>query len=193
MTRYDDAISRIDANNGEDPTLVPADGAEMPAELAYGRRMSAALAALYPEASEELRLACRAQHIRRWTLPRNAYPMDRAGYHRWRTELKDRHARLAGEIMRECGYGDPQIARVEQLIRKENLKRDGEAQALEDVACIVFLSHYIGEFGAKHDDAKLTGILRKTWAKMSERGHKAAAEIVLPDRVGKLLAQALAG
>ena len=134
MTRYDDAISRIDANNGEDPTLVPADGAEIPAELAYGRRMSAALASLYPEASEELRIACRAQHIRRWTLPRNAYPMDRAGYHRWRTELKDRHARLTGEIMRECGYGDPQIARVEQLIRKENLKRDGEAQALEDVA-----------------------------------------------------------
>jgi uncharacterized protein DUF4202 len=193
MTRYDDAISRIDANNGEDPTLVPADGAEIPAELAYGRRMSTALAALYPEASEELRLACRAQHIRRWTLPRNAYPMDRPGYHRWRTELKDRHARLAGEIMRECGYGDAQIARVEQLIRKENLKRDGESQALEDVACIVFLTHYIEEFAAKHDDAKLTGILRKTWGKMSDRGHKAAAQIGLPDRVGKLLAEALAG
>ena len=77
--------------------------------------MSAALAWLYPEASEELRIACRAQHIRHWALPRNAYPMDRAGYHRWRTELKNRSRRCRRRVMRLSAVGNAQIARVEQF------------------------------------------------------------------------------
>lgn len=59
--------------------------------------------------------------------------MNRAGYLQWRNHLKQHHAKLAGAIMARCGYGDVEIARVQSLLRKENLKRDTEAQAIEDV------------------------------------------------------------
>jgi hypothetical protein len=43
---------------------------------------------------------------------------------------------------------------------------------LEDVACIVFLAHYLEEFLGKTgaDDAKLARILVKNWMKMSALG-----------------------
>ncbi len=106
-----------------------------------------------PDAPELLRLAARAQHIRRWTVPRTDYPMDRAGYHRWRNDLKRKHAEWAGEILKSCGYSDAEIARAGALIRKENLRGDAEAQTLEDVACLVFLEHYAADFATKHEDS----------------------------------------
>jgi hypothetical protein len=191
MTRYDDAIARIDAANGEDPNRVRVDGAERPAELVYAERMSQALARLHPDAREELRLAARAQHIRRWTVPRDSYPAGRAGYLRWRNDLKRRHAEWTGEILVATGYGPDEIARVGALIRKDNLKGDAEAQALEDVACLVFLEHYVEAFAAKHERAKLVEILRKTWSKMSARGQEAALQLPLSPPLRTLLAQAL--
>lgn len=191
MTRYDDAIARIDAAHAEDPNRVCVDGVERPAELVYGERMSHTLAQLHPEAPEELRLAVRAQHIRRWTVPRASFPAGRAGYLRWRNELKRRHAEWTSEILAAAGYGAAQIARVGALIRKEGLKDDADAQALEDVACLVFLEHYAEAFAAKHDRAKMLGILRKTSAKMSDKARDAAFRLPLPAGVRALLEQAL--
>ena len=97
--RFAAAVAAIDAANAEDPrTTATAQGAE-PYELVYGRRMSTMLALVYPEASEALRLAARAQHIRRWELPRASFPEGKAGYHRWRNTQKQRHAELAGAIL----------------------------------------------------------------------------------------------
>lgn len=192
MSRLDDAFAAIDAANGEDPNRVLDRGRERPAELVYGERMSAALARLYPEASDALRLAARAQHIRRWRVPRSDYPADRAGYHRWRNDLKTRHAVWAGEILTACGYSGGEIARIGTLIRKEHLKSNSDAQALEDVACLVFLEHYCAGFAAKHDAAKISEILRKTWAKMSEHGRQFALASDLPAEVRALIAHALA-
>ncbi|MDO9383986.1 MAG: DUF4202 domain-containing protein [Hyphomicrobiaceae bacterium] len=189
--RFDQAIAAIDAANAEDPVSITVDGERRPAEQLYGERMSEELAKLHPDASEALRLASRAQHIRRWTVPRASYPMDRTGYLRWRTDLKRKHSEMAADIMLASGYADDEIARVGALIRKERLKHDAEAQALEDVACIVFLKHYIDEFAAKHDDAKLISILRKTWVKMSPHGHAAALKLSLSPRVGDLVGRAL--
>ncbi len=189
MSRLETAYARIDAANAEDPTRVTVDGRLKPAELVYGERMTATLARLYPEASETLKLAVRAQHLRRWTVPRESYPMDRTGYLRWRNDLKRRHAEWAGAILAECGYAPAEIERVGALIRKENLKRDAEAQALEDVAALVFLEHYLDDFAAKHDDAKLAGILAKTLAKMSEKGREAALLLDLSSRIRTLIAQ----
>ena len=95
--------------------------------------------------------------------------------------------------MRVAGYGEPCIARVQSLVRKERLKRDAEVQALEDVVCLVFLEHYFEDFAAKHSDEKVVDILRKTWGKMSEKGRDAALEIELPERASKLLNCALTG
>lgn len=196
MTATDDSrlakvFEAIDAANSQDPSKVLAGGEQAPAERVYGERMSQTLDELYPDASEVLKVAARAQHIQRWTVPRSAYPMDRTGYLRWRTELKRKHASLAGELMKASGYGDDEIARAGALIRKERLKQDAESQALEDVACIVFMKHYIDEFAAKHDDDKLIQILRKTWVKMSPHGHQAALGLPLSPRVADLVGRAL--
>ncbi len=168
------AITAIDSANAEDPNTVPIDGEARPAELVYSQRMTDALAQFAPDAPEPLRLAARAQHLRRWQLPRRDYPMDRTGYLRWRTELKNRHANQTAEILAGCGYGDETIARVKSLIRKERPKSDPDTQTLEDVICHVFLQYYLADFAAKHDDGKIIDILRKTWGKMSPAGQQAA-------------------
>ena len=192
-SRLDAAIALIDDANAQDPNLVEtADDGERPAELVYGMRMSATLARVYPQACEELRLAARAQHLQRWTLPRGEYDMDRKGYLAWRNAAKRMHGERAGDILSRAGYTANQIACVQALIRKQGIKRDADAQALEDVACLVFLEHYFSAFAAKHDDEKLIGIVRKTWAKMSETGRQAAMKLPLDARGQALVEQALA-
>ena len=192
MTPFETAIARIDAANSEDPNTVFVDGASRPAELVYSERMSAMLARLVPEASNALRLAARAQHLRRWTIPRDSYPMDRAGYHRWRGELKRRHAEWTSIILSESGIDAETVQRVASLIRKENLKTDVESQTLEDVACLVFLQFYAADFAPKHDREKMIGIVQKTWKKMSEEGQAAALSLTLDPAVRAIVDEALA-
>lgn len=186
------AIASIDAANARDPNAVEVDGRREPAELVYGKRMSAALSRMAPDASVHLKLAVRGQHIERWTSPRKSYPEGRAGYLQWRHDLKAFHAKRVGEIMQTAGYGADDIARVGALVRKERLKRDIEAQILEDVACIVFLEFYAEAFMSKTDEDKLAGILAKTWGKMSSLGHEHAQRLALPPRLLALLEQGLA-
>jgi hypothetical protein len=189
--RYDAVIAAIDSANSRDPNMIAAGERSEPGELAYGRRMSRMLDRFRPEASEALKIAARAQHIERWTSPRANYPEGRVGYLRWRTELKNYHARRAGELMGHCGYGSEIIARVQSLVRKERLKYDAEAQALEDVICLVFLEDYFVDFAAKHAEEKVIDILRKTWAKMSKEGQAAALKLVMPPAALELLTRAL--
>jgi len=190
-SRFAAAIERFDAGNARDPNGTLVDGEPRPKELVYGRRMTAWLLRLEPAASEALQLAARAQHLMRWSIPREDYPKDRAGYLKWRTTLYDFHAEKAAEILRNVGYDDATIARVRSLIRKEKLKADPEMQLLEDVICLVFLENYFAEFAADHDEEKLVRILRRTWAKMSPRGHAAALKLELPERERKLIERAL--
>ena len=68
MTRLERALAEIDRINAEDPRAELVDGRTEPKELVYARRMSDTLAALAPEASEELTLATRAQHVARWRI-----------------------------------------------------------------------------------------------------------------------------
>ena len=180
--KFRNAIARFDAANAEDP-----DGEA----LIYAQRMSDWLEKLAPDALEALKLAARSQHIRRWEIPRDRYPMNRAGYHRWRNDLAAFHAKLAGEILREVGYDEATVGRVQSLLKKERLKEDPEAQLLEDVICLVFLEHYFLEFAGKHDEEKVIGILRKTWRKMSERGHEAALKLPMDESSRKLVQKAL--
>jgi hypothetical protein len=189
--RFDGVIAAIDAANARDPNRVEVEGRPAPAELVYGWRMSETLARIAPDASEPLRVAARGQHIERWTSPRHGYPAGRVGYLRWRKDLLNYHARRVGEIMAEAGYETGDIARVAALIRKERMRSDPDAQTLEDVVCIVFLEHYIGNFIEKTDQAKLGPILVKTWNKMSDNGHAHARRLKLPPIVPILLARGL--
>ena len=189
--RFRAAAARFDAANAEDPNREDVGGAAQPRELVYARRMTETLERFAPDASEAVRLAARCQHIRRWTVPRDTYPGGRDGYRRWRTDLARFHADTAGAILRDVGYGDDTVARVGALLRKERLKADPEVQLLEDVACLVFMEHYLPAFAPRHDADKLAGILRKTWRKMSESGQAAALKLDLDPGLRELVARAV--
>lgn len=190
--RFQNVVQAIDEKNQQDPNRVEHEGQPVAKELLYGQRMSACLAQFRPDASELLQIACRAQHIQRWSIPRSDYPMDRIGYRRWRTDLGKFHAELTAELMAGCGYSDEEQQRVKGLLQKQQLKRDEEAQTLEDVACLVFLTYHLEEFAAQHNDDKVIDIIRKTWNKMSEAGHAAALKLPLSAPMAALVGQALA-
>jgi len=190
--RYNAVITAIDVANAADPNIIEAEGQAEPAELVYGRRMSATLERMAPDASEPLQIAARGQHIERWRLARKSYPEGRVGYLRWRKDAKELHAQRLSDIMAQAGYGAGDIDRVGALVRKERLKLDPEAQLLEDVVCVVFLEHYLTQFMAKTEPAKLPGILAKTWKKMSDFGHAEALKLNMTPQVQRLLEQGLA-
>jgi Domain of unknown function (DUF4202) len=173
-------LAAIDAANAADPVAGRA--------LTYGRRMSDRLAAFAPQSSDVLQIAARAQHIERWSLPRDKYAMDRIGYLKWRKDLQQHHAKRTGELMAAAGYGGDEIARVASLLKKERLKSDDETQTLEDVVCLVFLEHEAPDFIVRHDDAKVSDILGKTAKKMSPRGLAEIATLPLDPRLAKLIA-----
>lgn len=189
--KFELTIARFDAENAEDPNHEIFEGKEYPKELLYAKRMTAWQEKLAPEASPIVKLAVRAQHICRWEIPRSNYPMDRKGYRQWRTDLGKFHAKKANEIMRDVGYDEEIIERVQALLRKENLKLDPDVQLLEDIICLVFLESYFADFSKQHDEEKLINIIRRTWKKMSPRGHQAALELELPSELASIIEKAL--
>jgi hypothetical protein len=190
-TNLQRAFSLLDARNARDPRREQVDGREEARELLYARRMSEVLDRYEPEASEPLRLAVRAQHIERWTIPRAEYPAGKEGYKQWRSRLMQYHAEVAAEILRQAGYDDGVVDRVGKLIRKQGLKRDPEVQILEDVACLVFIGHYLEEFARAQPEEKVIDILRKTWVKMSDRAQRTALELDAGPDATRLVARAL--
>lgn len=182
FSRLEQAFVKFDAANAADPNQEVCEGGLYPKELLYSQRMTAMLMDFAPDASESLRLAARCQHICRWKIPRNRYPMDRTGYKCWRVELYRFHGEVAGEMMREAGYDDETIANVQSLLRKERIKVNPESQILEDVAGLVFIQYYLESFIKKFshfEEEKLLNILLKTWKKMSEKGHITALNLNL--------------
>jgi len=195
ISRFVQALAKFDAANAQDPNQEMFEGKSYPKELLYAQRMTAMLEKFAPDATEAVQLAVRCQHICRWKSPRNAYPMDGVGYKQWRTDLYKFHGETAGAIMREAGYDDDMISRVQALLRKEKLKVNPETQMLEDVAALVFLQYYLADFVKKYshyEEDKLLGILRKTWRKMSEAGHTAALQLDYPPDILVLIQKALA-
>lgn len=193
MNRFNEVLEEIDRINAEDPHIEVSDGLKVPKELLYSQRMSEMLLKFEPNASEVLQIAVRAQHIKRWSIPRESYPMDRKGYLLWRSDLKRIHGTLAAQLMTESGYSVDEIKRVEDLINKRRLKADPEAQVLEDVVCLVFLAFYFDEFIDKHaqEEEKIVHIVKKTWQKMSEKGHQAAMLMEHTEKALKLIGKAL--
>ncbi len=191
--RFQKVISLIDKANIQDPNKEVLEGKEYPMEIIYSNRMTSWLDKLNPDASEQLQIAARAQHIERWKIPRAKYPLDRDGYRNWRKELMDFHAEKAGNIMLEAGYDEISISRVKSLIKKERFKTDSESQMLEDVVCLVFLENYFSDFSKEHmdDNEKINRIIKKTWNKMSDRGRELAQEIELPVEAKSLILNAL--
>jgi len=189
---YQAAISLIDAAHALDPTITTKNEQALPYELHYAQQMSHYLQLRSPSASAILQVAVRAQHLRRWEVPRSSYAMTRAGYLAWRAFLKQRQADLAKAMCVQCGFAPDEAEQVARLIRKEDLKQNEETQVLEDVACLVFLDDQFEQFGKEHDEQKIIRILRKTWGKMSERGHELALGIGMSGECERLIGKALA-
>ncbi|MBM7456401.1 hypothetical protein HNR62_002287 [Oceanisphaera litoralis] len=192
-SRLQQVLALIDAENREDPHQEQAEGQSWPKEYLYSRRMSKTLADFAPDAPELLQVACRAQHIKRWSIPRADYPMDRAGYKRWRSELAQFHGDLTANLMARVGYGEDEQQRIKALLLKKQLKRDPQVQTLEDVICLVFIRYYLEDFATRHEEEKLIDIIRKTWGKMSPDGHAAALQIPLSSEIQALVGKALQG
>lgn len=190
-TPFQKAIAWIDAANAEDPNYEIDQSQSYPKELLYSNRMYAQLMDFCPKASEEIQIATKAQHICRWKITRESYPMDRVGYLKWREELKKFHAQTTSKILEKAEYSAEFIARVSFLIEKKLLKKDEETQLLEDVICLVFLNYYLEPFVAKHDTEKLKNIILKTWNKMSEKGHEEALKINYSPENLQLIKEAL--
>jgi hypothetical protein len=192
--RFTTVIAAIDAANAEDPRKTEVDGQQRPYESVYAERMTATLERLYPDASELLHIAARAQHIRRWDVPRSDYPEGREGYNKWRMGLRRMHAEIVGRMMREAGYSDEDAEQVGVFLRKEQLKKHPDSQALENVVDVVFIAHYWDDFIAKYsqyDDDKLIDIVGKTLRKMSSTGHNAALALDLPEETKRIILAAI--
>ncbi|RYN43674.1 hypothetical protein AA0114_g10125 [Alternaria tenuissima] len=192
-TPLERALTAIDAAHALDPNKVTINNEEMPYELHYAQKCTSYLEKRAPGASEPLRIAIRAQHFRRWEVPRSSYPMTRPGYHAWRTYLKKRQAELVEQICLDSGYSKEDSETVGSLIRKEDLKANEETMVLEDVACLVFLDDQFEAFEKEHDEDKIVRILQKTWGKMTDQGHELALKIPMGERPMELVKKALAG
>ena len=194
--QFDKATALIDQANSEDPNQIMVDGKSWPVELLYSHRMSAMLQRYRPDVDDAVQLSIHAQHIQRWKSPRNAYPMDRKGYHQWRTDLYSFHAETVASLLKLAGYEAPFIERVKLAVGKKSLNTNSDTKLLEDVAGLVFIEHYMLAFAAKHPEYtedKWLDIIQKTWNKMSDQAHQFAlsGELKLPEPLLPLIEKAV--
>jgi Domain of unknown function (DUF4202) len=186
------ALAAIDAANADDPNVITVDGVERPKELAHAELMTRWVRTLDPDCSEVQLLAARAHHLRRWTIPRASYPDGRSGYLRWRTALKRQHAEDVGTILRDAGYDEAAVDRVQAIVRKQGLGQDRAVQVHEDALCLVFLETQLDDLADKLGDDKTIEVLQKTAKKMSPAGLDAARGLRLSPPAAALLERALA-
>ena len=189
--RFEAALRRFDEENARDPNTETADGVVQPREWLYARRLSDWVVRLCPDASEPLRLAARCQHLCRWEIPRNSYPMTRAGYLQWRANLKKYHAQKAGDILRELGYPEAVVRCVQDLNLKKHFPDDPETRVLEDALCLVFLEYQLADLAVKTAEDKTINALRKSWQKMTPAGRAEALKLNYGPREKVLLERAL--
>jgi len=191
MTAYESAVAAIDAANADDPNRIVVRGTEQPLALIHGQLAVEWVEQLVPDADDSLRLAARAHHLRRWELARTDYPEGRAGYLRWKRDQKQRHASDVEGLLRNAGYTDEVIERVQALIRRDRLASDPDAQAVEDAACLVFVETQLTSTAAKLDHVHMLDVIRKTARKMSPAALDAVASIPLTADESALLREAL--
>ena len=190
LKRFERALASFDTYNGNDPNREKTEDNDIPKEFLYAIRMTSKLSHYAPDAPEHVQLAARCQHIGRWEIPRNAYPIDRKGYLQWRSQLAIHHATIAEKILKECEYDQETIDKVKALLQKKQLHQNPDTQLLEDVICLVFIEYYLDDFANLHDDDKVIDILKKTLKKMSPKAIQEAVKISVSDHVKKLINKA---
>jgi hypothetical protein len=188
------AIKNINKIHSLDPTLGESNGKEIPAELLYANQCAAWLFKLKPDATELEELAARCQHFKRWEIPRSSYPLGKKGYYQWRIFLYDYQANEAAKVLSNVGYSASDVEIVQQMIRKKDIKNNLQTQLIEDVACLVFLNHYMQPFAAtkkEYSEEKWIKIITMTWNKMSDKAHDFALKIEYTPEIFQLINKAL--
>jgi hypothetical protein len=191
MNKYQIACIEIDKIHCLDKTSEMIDGEEFPNEMLYAVRLVDCLGNFAPNASEQIKLAARCQHFKRWEISRNTYPMDKVGYLNWRKALYVFQSEEAAKILEKVGYNIAFINEVKLLIQKKEIRKNADAQIIEDVACLVFLEYYLEDFSKKHEADKLKSIIAKTWAKMSEHAKAEALKINFMKELKAIIKEAL--
>ena len=174
MTQLVAAFKKFDEYNQNDPNIFVWDGVSYAKEYFLSIKLYEWILKLSPDAAEELLLASRSQHIGRWEIPRSAYPLGREPYLKWRSDLALYHAEKAAQILRDIGYEEEKIARVQQIILKKKIKVDSEVQLMENALCLVFLQYQYEDFHPLHSEEKVVTILKKSLLKMDQQGHQFA-------------------
>lgn len=194
---FDQVIALIDEVNSQDPNQEHHDDKQWPKEHLYALRMTDMLNRFAPDADKLMHIAVRAQHIKRWCSPRSDFPMNKQGYHQWRSALYIFHASTVVELMQQAGCTQKDQDRVYAAVAKQQIKRNPDSQLVEDIASLVFIEHYMLAFAQTkpdYDEQKWIGILRRTWQKMSAQAHDfvLAGHITLPAPLVPLIEKALA-
>ena len=117
--------------------------------------------------------------------------MTRAGYLQWRATLKKFHAQKAGDILRELGYPEDVVHRVQDLNLKKNFPDDPETRVLEDALCLVFLEYQLADLAAKTAGDKTINALQKSWQKMTPSARAEALKLNYGPHEKALLERAL--
>jgi tRNAThr (cytosine32-N3)-methyltransferase len=191
MDAYSRARCLVDAAHAADPSKA-ADG--RPAELVYADRMENWVARIAPAVDPVLRLAARCQHLERWSVPRNSFPMDRPGYLAWRRSLYAKQAGRARQLLLDAGVPAKEAEDAATWVSKDGLRTNPGTQALEDAAVLVFLESEVEAFAAQHSEyprTKFVDIIRKTWRKMSPRAQNLARSLDLPEPIAALVREAV--
>lgn len=191
MTKFEHAISLFDSYNSNSPETVLRGGATYPAEYFYALKLHEWVLKLAPNAGEALLLASHCQHIGRWEIQRSVYPDGRMGYLEWRSALLKFHADTASALLRSISYDEEIIEQVREIVLKKHLRTAPDAQTIEDALCLVFLEFQFDDLIAKQSEDKMMGILKKTWAKMSQQGKEQALKLRFSLSGKELINQAL--
>lgn len=190
INKLQNACKAFDQVNAQDPNQENSSTGTYPKELLFAQRLSEWVNKLNPRASEALRLAAHCQHLKRWEIPRSDFDEGRIGYLKWRKFLYQFHADEAEKILKQMDYDEATIQKVKDINLKKNLK-DPDTQTMEDALCLVFLEFQLKDFVAKTAPEKMPGIIQKTWAKMSERGHEFALNLPFSPEELKLIQKSL--
>jgi hypothetical protein len=184
---YKQAVKEIDNAHSADIHLEKDNNDEYPSELIYSRRMLTMLNLFYPESDYILKLAVQCQHLKRWNVLRQKYSMNRQGYHQWRREVMEYQLQQTKEILLNVKIDENDLSLILDALKNQGNKSDGNAQIIQDTACLVFVKWYLQAFAAKHEHSKVSDILKKTMRKMSEKAISAIPSIDLSPAVLQIL------
>ena len=95
--------------------------------------------------------------------------------------------------MRELGYAEDSIRRVQDLNLKKHFPNDPETRVLEDALCLVFLQYQFADLAARTAEDKTINALQKSWQKMTAAARAEALKLNYGEREKALLERALKG